>query len=112
MVNAWSETSLPTLLYNYDFDIYNSDEFGLFYQCVPNKTYQFKSEKCSGGKLGKVCITGMASANAAGDKLPMLSLEKPKNHAASKTLGFYLVDIDIKRRAGRMGSCSRSGYEN
>ena len=27
-----------------------------------------------------------------------LSLEKPENHAASKTLSFYLVDIDIKRR--------------
>ena len=32
MVNAWSETSLPTLLYNYELkDIYNVDEFGLFY---------------------------------------------------------------------------------
>ena len=31
MVNAWSETSLPTLLSNYDLkDIYNTDEFGLF----------------------------------------------------------------------------------
>ena len=41
MVNAWSETSLPTLLYNYDLkDIYNAGEFGQFYQCVPNKTYQ------------------------------------------------------------------------
>ena len=46
MVNMWSETSLPTLLYSYDLkDIYNADEFGLFYQCVPNKTYQLKSEK-------------------------------------------------------------------
>ena len=32
MVNAWSETSLPTLLSNYDLkDIYNADKFGLFY---------------------------------------------------------------------------------
>ena len=32
MVNVWSETWLPTLLYNYDLkDIYNADEFGLFY---------------------------------------------------------------------------------
>ena len=31
MVNAWSETSLPTLLSNYDLkDIYNAGEFGLF----------------------------------------------------------------------------------
>ena len=40
MVNAWSETSLPTLLWNFDLkDIYNADEFGLFYQCLSNKTY-------------------------------------------------------------------------
>ena len=33
MVNAWSETSLPTLLCNYHLkDIYNANEFGLFYQ--------------------------------------------------------------------------------
>ena len=77
MVNVWSETSLPTLLYNYDLkDIYNADEFGLLYQCVPNKTYQLKSEKCSGGKLSKVRINGMASANAAGDKLLMFFIGK------------------------------------
>ena len=47
MGNAWSEMSLPTLLSNYDLkDIYNADEFGLFYWCLPNKTYQLKSEKC------------------------------------------------------------------
>ena len=52
MVKVWSETSLPTLLYNYDLkDIYNADKFGIFYQYIPNKTYQLKSEKCSGGKL-------------------------------------------------------------
>ena len=49
MVNAWLETSLPTLLSNYDLKgIYNADEFELFYQCLPNKTYQLKSEKCYG----------------------------------------------------------------
>ena len=32
MVSPWKETSLPTLLSNYDLkDIYNADEFGLFY---------------------------------------------------------------------------------
>ena len=97
MVNTWSETSLPTLLYNYDLkDIYNADEFGLFYQCVPNKTYQ---ERCSGGKLSKVRITGMASANAAGDKLPMFVIGKARKPRCFKN-------------AGWMGSCSKSGYEN
>ena len=41
----------------------NSD---FFYQCLPNKMYQLKSEKCSGGKLSKIRITGMAAASATG----------------------------------------------
>ena len=89
MVNVWSETSLPTLLYNYDLkDIYNADEFGLFYQRVPNKTYQLKSEKFSGGKLSKVRITGMASANAVGDKLPMFVIGKARKPRCFKNVKF------------------------
>ncbi|XP_057310642.1 tigger transposable element-derived protein 6-like [Hydractinia symbiolongicarpus] len=73
MIASWFETTLPTLLTNYKLeDIYNADEFGLFYQCLPNKTYHYKSEKCSGGKNSKVRITGLAAANAVGDKLPMV----------------------------------------
>ena len=72
MVNAWSETSLPTLLSNYDMkDIYNAEEFGLFYQCFPNKTCQLKSQKCYGGKLSRIRITGMEAANAMVDMLPV-----------------------------------------
>ena len=93
MVDAWSETSLPTLLLNYDLkDIYNADEFGFFYQCLPNKTYQLKSEKCYGGKLSKIRITGMAAANAMGHKLlSCLSLGRPGIHDASKMSSFYVV---------------------
>ena len=75
-------------------DIYNANEFGLFYQCVPNKTYQLRSEKCSGGKLSKVRITGWHPRMLLAINYRCLSLEKPENHAASKTLSFYLVDID------------------
>ena len=33
------ETTLPTLPSNFDLnDIYNADEFGLFYKAVPNKS--------------------------------------------------------------------------
>ena len=89
MVNAWAETSLPTLLYNYDLkDIYNADVFGLFYQHVPNKTYQLKSERWSCGKLSKVRITSMASANAAGDKLPMFVIGKGRKPHCFKNVKF------------------------
>ena len=80
IVNAWLEAFPPTLLSNYDLrDICNMDEFGLFYPCLPNKTYQLKSEKCYGGKLSKIHFTGMAAANAIDDKLPMFVIEKAKN---------------------------------
>ena len=54
MVAGWNETTLLTLLSNYDLEnIYNADEFGLFYQCLPDKSYQLKTEKCSSGNTAK-----------------------------------------------------------
>ena len=59
MVAAWNETTLPTLLTNYSLEnIYNADEFGLFFQHLRDKSYRLKSEKCSGGKYQKRRITG------------------------------------------------------
>ena len=100
MVSAWSETSLPTLLSNYDLkDFYNADEFGLFYQCFPNKTYQLKSEKCFGGKLSKIRITGMAAANAMGDKLPMFVIGKAKNLRCFKNGKFLSCRYGNQRKS-------------
>ena len=58
MVALWNETTLPALLSKYDLkDIFNTDEFGLFCQCLPNKTYHFKGQKYSVGKNSKVRLT-------------------------------------------------------
>ena len=79
MVASWFETALRTLLSNYKLeDIFNADEFGLFYQWLPNKTLHLKSEKCSGGKNSKIRVTGLAAANSVGDKLPMFVIGKLK----------------------------------
>ena len=44
MVNVWSETSLPTLLYNYDLkDIYNADEFQTKHTNSSQKSAQVES---------------------------------------------------------------------
>ena len=89
MVNAWKETSLPTLLSNYDLkDIYNTDEFELFYKCMTKKTCQLKSEKCSGEKLSKVRITSMAAANAVGDKIPIYVIGKVQKPSCFKSVKF------------------------
>ena len=45
---------------------------------MPNKTYHFKSQKCSGGKNSKVRLAGMTAGNAIGEKLPMFAIGKSK----------------------------------
>ena len=81
MVTPWNETT-TTLLSKYDLkDIFNADEFSLFYQCLPNKTY-FKGQKCFGGKNSKVRLTGKAAEknwrNAIGEKLSLFVIRKLK----------------------------------
>ena len=84
MVASWFET---ILLSNHKLeDIFNADEFGLFYQCLPNKTLHLKSEKCSGGKNSKIRITGLAAANSMGDKLPMFVIGKSKARRCFKNV--------------------------
>ena len=74
---AWKETSLHTILSRYELkDSYNADEFGLFYQGLPKKTLHLKGERCSGGKYSKVRLTGMTTASATGEKLPMFVIGK------------------------------------
>ena len=73
----WNETNLPTLISNYKLtNIFNAEEFGLFYQCLAAKTSHLAGEKCSGGKNSKAGLTDMAAASAAEEKLPMFVIDK------------------------------------
>jgi len=78
--NQWI-IDLPTLLAGYSPDnVFNADETGLFYQCLPNKTFSFKGESCNGGKHSKVRIALLLGANMSGtEKLPPLLIGKSKN---------------------------------
>ena len=79
MVAPWEQTSLPTILSKYDLNqIYNADEFGLFYRAQPNKSLHLKNENCIGGKHSKLHLTGLTAANAVGEKLPLFVIGKPK----------------------------------
>ena len=89
------------LLSKYDLkDIFYADEFGLFYQCLPNKTYHFKGQKCSGGKNSKVTLIGMTAVNAIREKLPKLVISKPKTPRCFKHIKIYSVNTNQKRRVG------------
>ncbi|XP_047138885.1 tigger transposable element-derived protein 4-like [Hydra vulgaris] len=78
---SWNETTLPTLLLHCNKleNIFNADEFGLFYQCLQNKTYHLSREKCFGKKNSKVRLTGIAAGSATGEILPMFVIGKSKN---------------------------------
>ena len=66
------ETTLPTILARYQLkDIFDADEFGLFYQALPSKSFHFQGKRFSGGKQSKVWSTRMTASNALDEKIPM-----------------------------------------
>ena len=73
MTAPWREATLPTIISRYESrDIYSADEFGLFYKAFPTKSMYLKGEKCSGSKISKIRLTGIASANMFGKKFQCL----------------------------------------
>lgn len=80
LTDTWEDTTLQTILSNYAIhDIYNADEFGLFYQALPNHTIHFKDKKCTEGQHSKIRLSCMAAANMIGDKLPMFVIGASNN---------------------------------
>nr|AOE48153.1 CENP-B-like protein 1 [Locusta migratoria] len=77
-VDVWRETSLSRLIADYSpKDIFNADEFGLFYNVIPDKTYAFKGDGCKGIKVQKDRITALVCSNMDGtEKLPLLVIGK------------------------------------
>ena len=79
MVAPWEQTTLPTILSKYDLNqVYNADDFGLFYRAQPNKSLHLKNENYVGGKHSKLRLTGLTAANAVGEKLPLFVIGKSK----------------------------------
>ena len=86
-VNEWQKHRLPTLLKEFEPEqIFNTDETGLFYRCLPDKTHVFKNEKCAGGKLSKERLTVLVTASMAGEKLPPLVIGKSANPRCFKNV--------------------------
>ena len=85
MVAPWEQTTLPTILSKYDLNqIYNADEFALFYCAQPNKSLNLKNENCVGGKHSKLRLTGLTAANTVGEKLPLFIICKSKKSQCFK----------------------------
>ena len=76
--NGCTLRTSPNILSKYDLNqIYNADEFGLFYCAQPNNSINLKNENCVGGKHSKLRLTGLTAADAVGEKLPLFVIGKP-----------------------------------
>ncbi|GBL91826.1 hypothetical protein AVEN_172750-1 [Araneus ventricosus] len=63
-VKSSFQNFLPSLLKDYKADdVFNADETGLFFQCLPNKTAAFKGKEWQGGEQGKLRVTLLLAAN-------------------------------------------------
>lgn len=101
MATEWTLTVLPTLLSEYSPDnVFNADETGIFYKCLPDKTFLMKGESCRGGKLSKERLTVLVAANMSGtEKLPLLVIGKFAKPRCFKGVQTLPVQYEANMRA-------------
>jgi len=76
VVENWKAT-VPTLIEGYELrNIFNSNETGLFWRGLPNKTLATRKDSCKGGKAAKERLTVLLTASVTGEKLPPLIIWK------------------------------------
>lgn len=74
----WIQEVSPALFrFYHPSNIFNLDEFALFYKAAPNKTLEFKGQTCADGKFSKLRLSVLAGANMDGtEKTPLLVIGK------------------------------------
>lgn len=81
-------------------DIFNADETGLFYKCLPDKTLSFKSDKCNGGKNSKLRLTVLLGTNCTGTyKLKPLIIGKYQKPRCFKNVNNLPTDYTSNHKA-------------
>jgi hypothetical protein len=83
----WLEKVWPKIREGYtDDQIYNADETGLFFKMLPNRTFKFKGERCSGGKMSKERLTILVTASMTGKKMKLIVIGKSRNPRCFKNI--------------------------
>ncbi|GFW05436.1 tigger transposable element-derived protein 6 [Trichonephila clavipes] len=68
LASEW-QNSLSDLIKEFEpRNIFNTDETGLFFKCLPEKTFTFKKEKCHGEKHSKERLTILLTVNMDGSE--------------------------------------------
>ena len=110
MTAPWEETTLRTILARYQLkDIFNSDEFGLYYEALPSKSLHLRCKNCSGGQHSNVRLTGMAVSNTLGDKIPMFLIGKSASPKCFKHVRNLLCRYRSQKKAWMDGTLLRNG---
>ena len=99
--DSWKDEVLPSLLKDYKpSDIFNADETGLFFKCLPNRSLMLSTETGHGGKHSKERLSLLLGVNMDGtEKLPSLIIgksKKPRCFAGVKSLP---VEYTANRKA-------------
>lgn len=102
---VWQTVTLPKLIQTYNPDnVFNLDETGLFFKCLPNKTWTFKNDDCFGGKHSKERVTVLLCCNWSGtEKLKPLVIGKSKRPRCFKGVKSLETDYDSNKKAWMTG---------
>ena len=100
-VETWRGSALKELLQLYKpDDIFNADETGIFFKCLPDKTLDFKGAICTGGKKAKDGLTVLVAANMSGkEKLPLFDIGKTAKPCCFNYVKSLPVDYAANKKA-------------
>lgn len=101
VAHDWIENVFVPLMAQYDENnVFNADEAGLFYKCLPGKTMAFKDDKCLNGKNSKERITIMVCSNMTGtEKIKPFVIGK----SCFKNIKTLPVDYNHNKKAWMTG---------
>ncbi|GFY01538.1 tigger transposable element-derived protein 6 [Trichonephila clavipes] len=95
------QSSLSDLIKEYEpRNIFNTDETGLFFKRLPEKTFTFKKEKCHGGKHSKERLTILLVVNMYGsEKITLLVIGKSAKPWCFKGINSFLTKYRSNKKA-------------
>ncbi|GFV50387.1 tigger transposable element-derived protein 6 [Trichonephila clavipes] len=95
------QNSLSDLIKEYEpCNIFNTDETGLFFKCLSEKTFTFKKEKCHGGKHSKERLTILLAVNMdSSEKITPLVIGKSAKPRCFKGINSFPTKFRSNKKA-------------
>lgn len=93
-MDDWAKR-LPDICAGYALkDVFNADETGLYYRCLPKKSMVHKGDDRKGIKTAKERITVLLACSATGEKLQPVVIGKSENPRCFKNVNKRSLGID------------------